>query len=135
MMKTTLIVLFLACLSSVSPAQETLKALLKEREQLLISMVDLAREQYKSGLAHWDAVTQANLKLLEFRRDNAASLKEAVAFQRELVKSLEQVFHVVKEARASNTGDSMAVLKAHEALLAAKCTLLSMEGHLAEELK
>lgn len=134
-MKTTLIMLGLACLSSVSPAEETLGSVLREREQLLVSMADLARQQYKSGLAHWDAVIQMDVNLLEFRRDNAASLKEAVAIQKELVNALEQVRKMAEEACTSSTGDRMAALKARDAVLAAKCVLLSMEGRLAEERK
>ena len=45
-MKTTLIILCFACFSAVSPAEETLKSLLKERERLLSSMAELAQEQY-----------------------------------------------------------------------------------------
>ncbi len=91
-MKTTLIILCLACFSAVSPAEETLKSLLKEREQLLSSMAELAQEQYKSGMVPWEEVTRSNLNLLEFRRNNAGSLKEAIAVQKELVKYLEQLF-------------------------------------------
>ena len=131
--KTALMLMCLACFSSASPPEEALKSLLREREQLLASMAGLAREQYKSGLAHWDAVIRANVNLLEFRRDNAASLKEAVAIQKELVKSLEQAFQMAEKACASNTGDRMAALQARDAVLAAKCALLSMEGRLAEE--
>lgn len=134
-MKTTLIMLGLACLSSVSPAEETLSSVLKEREQLLVSMADLARQQYKSGLAHWDAVIQMDVNLMEFRRDNAASLKKAIAIQKELVKSLEQACRMAEEACTSNAGGRMAALKARDAVLAAKCVLLSMEGRLAEERK
>lgn len=63
-MKTTLIILCFACFSAVSPAEETLKSLLKEREQLLSSMAELAQEQYKSGMVPWEEVTRANLNLL-----------------------------------------------------------------------
>lgn len=73
--------------------------------------------------------------MLEFRRDNAASLKEAVAIQKELVKSLEQTFRVAKKACASNTGDKMEVLRAQDAWLAAKCTLMSIESRLDGERK
>lgn len=73
--------------------------------------------------------------MLEFRRDNAASLKEAVAIQKELVNALKQVRKMAEEACASSTGDRMAALKARDAVLAAKCVLLSMEGRLAEERK
>ncbi len=52
-MKTTLIILCFACFSAVSPAEETLKSLLKERERLLSSMAELAQEQYKSGMRPW----------------------------------------------------------------------------------
>lgn len=131
MMKTALILLCLSCLSSASPGEETLKSLLREREQLLVSMADLAREQYKSGLVHWDAVIRANVDLLEFRRGAAASLQEAIAIQKELVKSLEQACQIAEKACASNTGDRMAALRARDAVLAAKCVLLSMEGRQA----
>lgn len=133
MMKTTLTILCLACFSSASPAEETLNSLLKEREQLLSSMAELAQEQYKSGLAHWDAVIRANVNLLEFRRDNAASPEDAIAIQKELAKSLEQAFRLAEKACASNTGDKMEVLRARDAWLAAKCTLLSMESRLGGE--
>lgn len=123
----------LACFSSVCPGEEAMKSLLREREQLLVSMADLAREQYKSGLAHWDAVIRADANLLEFRRNNAASLKKAVDLQKELVNSLEQACRMAEEACASNTGDRMAVLKARDAVLAAKCVLLFLEGRLVEE--
>lgn len=71
--------------------------------------------------------------MLEFRRDNAASPEDAIAIQKELVKSLEQAFRVAEKACASNTGDKMAVLKAQDAWLAARCTLLSMESRLDGE--
>ncbi|MCC8149353.1 hypothetical protein [Akkermansia sp.] len=132
-MKTTLCILCLAFLSSISPAQETLKSLLKEREQLLTSMAELAQQQYKSGIVPWEEATQAKLKLLEFRRDNAESLKEGVAVQKELVKFLEQASRDAEKALASSVGDQMMVLKAREAWIAAKYTLLSMESRLAGE--
>lgn len=132
-MKTTLIILCLACFSAVSPAEETLKSLLKEREQLLSSMAELAQEQYKSGMVPWEEVTRANLNLLEFRRNNAGSLKEAIAVQKELVKYLEQLFRDAEKAYASSVGDKMMVLKGRDAWLAAKCTLLSMESRLGVE--
>ena len=47
-MKTTLIILCLACFSAVSPAEETLKSLLKERERLLSSMA--AEKAYASSV-------------------------------------------------------------------------------------
>lgn len=133
LMKTTLCILCLAFLSSISPAQETLKSLLKEREQLLTSMAELAQQQYKSGIVPWEEATQAKLKLLEFRRDNAESLKEGVAVQKELVKFLEQASRDAEKALASSVGDQMMVLKAREAWIAAKYTLLSMESRLAGE--
>ena len=132
-MKTTLIILCLACFSAVSPAEETLKSLLKERERLLSSMAELAQEQYKSGMVPWEEVTRANLNLLEFRRNNAGSLKEAIAVQKELVKYLEQLFRDAEKAYASSVGDKMMVLKGRDAWLAAKCTLLSMESRLGVE--
>lgn len=73
--------------------------------------------------------------LLEFRRDNAASPEDTIAIQKELVKSLEQAFRVAEKACASNTGDKMKVLKARDAWLAAKCTLMSMESRLGGERK
>lgn len=133
MMKTILVMFCLACFSSVSLAEETLKSLLQEREQLLTRMAGLAQEQYKSGLATWEDVTLAKLKLLEFRRDHAASLKEAVVVQKELVKLLEQAFRDTERACSSKVGDTMMLLKARDLWLAAKCTLLSMESRLAGE--
>ncbi len=132
-MKTTLIILCFACFSAVSPAEEPLKSLLKERERLLSSMAELAQEQYKSGMVPWEEVTRANLNLLEFRRNNAGSLKEAIAVQKELVKYLEQLFRDAEKAYASSVGDKMMVLKGRDAWLAAKCTLLSMESRLGGE--
>ena len=120
-MKTTLIILCLACFSAVSPAEETLKSLLKERERLLSSMAELAQEQYKSGMVPWEEVTRANLNLLEFRRNNAGSLKEAIAVQKELVKYLEQLFRDAEKAYASSVGDKMMVLKGRDAWLAPCC--------------
>lgn len=116
-MKTTLIILCFACFSAVSPAEETLKSLLKERERLLSSMAELAQEQYKSGMVPWEEVTRANLNLLEFRRNNAGSLKEAIAVQKELVKYLEQLFRDAEKAYASSVGDKMMVLKGRDAWL------------------
>lgn len=81
----------------------------------------------------WEEVTRANLNLLEFRRNNAGSLKEAIAVQKELVKYLEQLFRDAEKAYASSVGDKMMVLKGRDAWLAAKCTLLSMESRLGGE--
>lgn len=44
------VALCLACLSSVAPAEETLKSLLQEREQLLVSIADFRQMQYEFGL-------------------------------------------------------------------------------------
>lgn len=133
-MKTTLIIFCLACLSSVSPAEETLKSLLKEREQLLVRIADF-RQQYKSGLCHWDAVIRANLDLLEFRRDHAGSHESRIAVQKEIVSALKEVYRLSTQKLAASAGDSEEELKAKEAWLAAKCTLLTMESRLNGERK
>lgn len=83
-MKTTLIVLCFACLSSVSPAEETLNSLLKEREQLLVRIADFRQQQYKSGLCHWDAVIRANLELLEFAGTTLIPLNHGLRCRRRL---------------------------------------------------
>lgn len=132
-MKTTLMMLCLACLSSVSPAEETLKSLLKEREQLLVRVADFRQKQYKSGLCHWDEVIRANLDLLEFRRNHAVSLPSRIEVQKEIVRVLKEVYQLNSQKLAANTGDLGEELKAKEAWLAAKCTLLSMESQLDGE--
>lgn len=132
-MKTTLIVLCLACFSAVSPAEETLNSLLKEREQLLVRIADFKQQQYKSGLCHWDAVIRANLELLEFRRDHADSPESRIAVQKEIVSALKEVYQLNTQMRAGNTGDLGEELKAKDAWLAAKCALLSMESRLGGE--
>lgn len=135
MMKTTLIILCLACLSSLSPAEETLKSLLTEREQLLVRIADFRQKQYKSGLCHWDAVIRANLDLLEFRRDHADSPESRIAVQKEIVSALKKVYQLNTQKLAASTGDLGEKLKAKEAWLAAKCTLLTMESRLDGERK
>lgn len=134
-MKTTLIILCLACLSSVSPAEETLKSLLKEREQLLVRVADFRQQQYKLGLCHWDAVIRTNLDLLEFRRDHAGSHESRIAVQKEIVSALKEVYRLSTQKLAASAGDSEEELKAKEAWLAAKCTLMSMESRLDGERK
>lgn len=131
-MKTTLIILCLVCFSAVSPLEETLNPS-QGKGTAFTSMAELAQEQYKSGMVPWEEVTRANLNLLEFRRNNAGSLKEAIAVQKELVRYLEQLFRDAEKAYASSVGDKMMVLKGRDAWLAAKCTLLSMESRLGGE--
>lgn len=134
-MKTTLIILCLACLSSVSLAEETLKSLPKEREQLLVRIADFRQQQYKSGLCHWDAVIRANLDLLEFRRDHAGSHESRIAVQKEIVSVLKEVYLLSTQKLAASAGDSEEELKAKEAWFVAKCTLLTMESRLDGERK
>lgn len=133
MMKTALMMFCFAGLSSVAPAEETLKSLLKEREQLLVRIADFRQEQYKSGLCHWDGVIRAHLDLLEFRRDHADSPESRIAVQKEIVGVLKEFYQLNAQKRAASTGDLGEEWKAKDAWLAAKCTLLSMESRLAGE--
>ena len=91
-MRTTLLLLLTACVASASPGGETMKSLLQEREQILVRIDDLMKERYKSGLCHWTETVSARLQLLEFRRDHAASLKEGIAFQKEIVALREEEY-------------------------------------------
>ena len=128
MMKTTLLALCLACLSSVAPAEETLKSLLQEREQLLVRLADFRQEQYKSGLCHWNEAIRAKLDLLEFRRNHADSPESRIAVQKEIVAVLKEVHQLSAQKLAASTGDLGEELKAKEAWLAARCRLLEMDA-------
>lgn len=128
MMKTTLLALCLACLSSVAPAEETLKSLLQEREQLLVRIADFRQKQYKSALCHWNEVMQARLNLLEFRRDHADSPESRIAAQKKIVAVLKEIYQLSAQRLAASVGDQGEELTAQEAWLAARCRLLEMEG-------
>lgn len=128
MMKTTLLALCLACLSSVAPAEETLKSLLQEREQILVDLAAFRQKQYKSALCHRDDVIRANLDLLEFRRDHADSPESRIAAQKEIVAALKEIYQLKTEMLEGHTGDLGEQLKAKEAWLAARCRLLEMES-------
>lgn len=97
-MRTTLLLLLTACVASASPGGETMKSLLQEREQILVRIDDLMKERYKSGLCHWTETVSARLQLLEFRRDHAASLKEGIAFQKEIVALREEEYRVFQKS-------------------------------------
>lgn len=75
-----------------------MKSLLQEREQILVRIDDLMKERYKSGLCHWTETVSARLQLLEFRRDHAASLKEGIAFQKEIVALREEEYRVFQKS-------------------------------------
>lgn len=127
-MRTALLLLLTACLASVSPGEDTLKSLLQEREQILVKMDDLMKERYKSGLCHWTETVPARLQLLEFRRDHAASRKEQIDFQKEIVTLHEEECRLFQEMLAGQSSFRLEAYRSREALLAAKCRLLEMES-------
>ena len=132
-MRTTLLLLLTACVASASPGGETMKSLLQEREQILVRIDDLMKERYKSGLCHWTETVSARLQLLEFRRDHAASLKEGIAFQKEIVTLREEEYRVFQKSLEADPSLRLEAYRSQEAGLAAKCRLPEMESRVRGE--
>lgn len=127
-MRIALLLLLTACFASASPGGETMKSLLQEREQILVKIDDLMKERYKSGLCHWTDTVAARLQLLEFRRDHAASLKERIAFQKEIIVLHEEECRLFQQSLAEGPSLRLEAFRSQEACLAAKCRLLEMES-------
>lgn len=128
-MRTVLLLLLTACLASASPGGDTLTPALREQEQRLVKAEEAMKEQYRHGLCNWLDTTSATMQLLEFRRDHAASLKEQIVFQKQIISVREEVLRVYRETEHG----SLKECRARGEWLVSKRCLLEMESRGAEE--
>ena len=102
--------------------------LLKERDVVLAQIVSQEEGRVASGVGDDGAVFAAKLALFSFRRDGAATKEEELKQQMLIVEMYEQKLAVVKAHAATGVVGSVDVLRATEAVLAAKQLLEEIKG-------
>ena len=102
--------------------------LLKERDVVLAQIVSQEEGRVASGVGDEGAVFAAKLALFSFRRDVAVTKEETLKQQMLIVELYEQKLAVVKAHVATGVVGSVDVLRATDAVLAAKQLLEEIKG-------
>lgn len=95
-------------------------AIVKERDTVLSKIVAGVESRHLSGMVDDDAVWAAKLALLSFRRDASATASGKLEQQEQIVALEEKKLSTLKARFQAGTTDSLDVLRATDALLAAK---------------
>jgi len=111
------LLMFTPSLRAETPARA---AIVKERDTVLSKIVADVESRYSAGTTDDEAVWTAKLSLLSFRRDVATTAGEKLKQQEQIVALQEKRLNAIKERANTGTSDSLAVLRATDALLAAK---------------
>jgi hypothetical protein len=101
-------------------------AIVKERETVLSQIVARVDSQRTVGLADNEALLSAKLALLAFRRDTAGTPAEKLRQQEQIVALHEEKLSFLQTRAQGGTSSQLDVLRATEALLAAKQLLEEM---------
>lgn len=102
---------------------------LKERDVVLAQIVSQEEGRVASGVGDEGAVLAAKLALFSFRRDVAITKEEEELKQQMLIVEMyEQKLAVVKAHAATGVAGSVDVLRATDAVLAAKQLLEEIKG-------
>jgi len=103
-------------------------AIVKERDTVLARIVADIESRYSVGTADEEAVSAAKLSLLAFRRDAASAASEKLKQQELVVALQEKRLSTLKARSLAGTTDSLDVLRATDAVLAAKQRLEEMKA-------
>lgn len=95
-------------------------AIVKERDTVLMKIVADVESRHSIGTADDEAVWAAKLSLLSFRRDTASTASEKLKQQELIVALQEKRLSTLKARSQAGTTDSLDVLHATDAFLAAK---------------
>lgn len=95
-------------------------AIVKERDTVLAKIVAEVESRHALGTADDDMVWAARLSLLSFRRDAASTPGEKLKQQALIVALQEQRLGMLKARSAAGTAGPLDILRATDALLAAK---------------
>lgn len=121
------LVVFSFLCSGLFAQQESKEDLLNAKEKALDGLVSFQKEKFKNGLATYDGVIEAQIKLAEFKRDRAVPPADKIKYQKELIAIL------IEKKRQSATGEGEEVIKSEIALLDAKLLLLELENAAAQK--
>lgn len=114
--------------SGLFAQQESKEDLLNAKEKALDSLVSFQKEKFKNGLATYDEVIEAKIKLAEFKRERAVTPADKIKYQKELISILTEKKKLAEELRAGAAVDGKEMIKAEIALLDAKLLLLELES-------
>lgn len=127
------LVVFSFLCSGLFAQQESKEDLLNAKEKALDGLVSFQKEKFKNGLATYDGVIEAQIKLAEFKRDRAVTPADKIKYQKELIAILIGKKKMAEEKRQSATGEGEDVIKSEIALLDAKLLLLELENAAAQK--
>jgi len=106
-------------------------AIVKERDAVLAKIVAAVESRHSTGLENDETLWTAKLSLLSFRRDVATTANEKLKQQEQIVALLENRLNAIKSQSQVGVADAVTVLRATDALLAAK----QLEEELRPEVK
>jgi hypothetical protein len=129
--KTTLLGIGIA-LSVLTPAlradTSAHAAIVKKREAVLSKIVADVESRHASGTADDNAVWTARLALYSFRRDAAQTTNEKLRHQEQIVALREEALGALKARAKAGTADPLDLLRATDAVLAAKQLLEALKA-------
>lgn len=125
--------LFSSLFCGVFAQGEMREDILNAKEKALDGLVSYHKEKYKNGLATYDGVIEAQIKLAEFKRDRAMTPADKVKYQKDLIVILTGKKKMAEEKLQGAAEGEEGVIKAEIALLDAKLLLLELENAAAQK--
>jgi hypothetical protein len=101
--------------------------IVKERDSVLSKIVAEVDARYYVGTADDDAVFSAKLALLSFRRDVAPTSSEKLKQQEQIIALQEKRLSALNARSHAGLANTLDVLRANDALLAAKQLLAEIQ--------